>query len=192
MIPLNAAETHYVLNGVEYPRVSNILEEAGVIDTRFFKEYYATRGTFVHSACEYFDRDELGDYPGDIAPFVDGYIKFRKQVPMEIRWIELPVVNRVLKYGCRIDRVVNIGGRLGVLDLKCTKVKPSYVGQQTYAHKLAYNFAYAPQAQDRIKDRWALLLPGDGNYKLTPLTDENDLPAWIDSLRRFYDNANQR
>lgn len=187
MIPLNQDQTAYVLNGIEYPRVSTILEGAGVVNTRFFTEYHATRGTFVHEAAEYFDQDclDMNTVKGDILPFVEGYIKFRKEVPMDVIWVELPVVHRGLHYGARIDRIVNLGGRRGVLDIKCTKTKPNYVGQQTYAHKLAFNFSMALEDKDRIKDRWALLLPGDGKYKLVPLTDENDLPAWMDTLRRF-------
>lgn len=189
---LNQSKTAYVLEGQEFPRVTTILEEAGVINTGFFTEYHATRGTYVHEATEFYDRGtlDMNSVKGDIIPFVEGYIKFRKEVPMKMEWIEFPVVHRGLKYGTRLDRVVTLGGRKGVLDIKCTKVKPAYVGQQTMAHKLAYNFTVAMDPRDRIQDRFALLLPGDGKYQIKPLTDDNDLPAWIKTLRRFYDGKN--
>lgn len=184
MIHLDQEKNVYVCEGREFPRVSKILEVAGVIDTRWFKEFHALRGTYVHQATDWFDRGTLDEDSVDeeLRPYFEGYKKFIKEVQPEILGIEVPLVHRALGYGTTIDRILKISGRKAVLDIK-TGGLPKHVGQQTIAHKLAWNFSRIED--ERVIDRYALQLPGDGKYKIHVLKDGNDLTCWMDSLTKY-------
>lgn len=185
MIFLDAERGCYVSEGRDYPRFSKIMEAVGAVDKRWFSEFHAIRGTHVHTATELIDRDNLDEDSLDeqLIPYTDGYRKFLHDVRPEILYIELPLIHRALGYGTTLDRVLMIKGRLGVMDIKSCKQLPAWVGQQTQAHKMVWNFSQFNC--DRIQERYALQLPGDGSYRLHVLEDGNDLTKWMNNLNAY-------
>lgn len=104
----------------EYPHVTRILADAGLVDTTWFKEYDLARGSALHKAAEYLDQGDL-DWNSVGAPVMGrlrSYQKFLDEVRPEILSIEEHVVNEAFQYQGTLDRRVRINGTEGVLDLK--------------------------------------------------------------------------
>lgn len=157
----------------DYPRVSSILAGAGLIDTSFFPEGVAARGTAVHRACEYLDQGDLDEASVDpvIVPAVSAYRRFLAEVRPEILAIEEAVVNETYRYRGTLDRRVRINGREGILDLKGICEAPHHGPQLA-----AYAGCFA-----RPLGRWNLYINGE-HYKLIERTDREDWRIFLAAL----------
>jgi hypothetical protein len=149
----------------EFPHVTDILKDAGLIDTAYFTEEMRERGTEVHKAAEAFDAGAFDEIllPPDVRPRVQQYQRFIREAAPEILSIEETVYNRPLRYCGRLDRRVIIGTREGVLDIK----GPSRFPWQ--AIQLALYAACFP----RPLARWTLHL-SDDRYQLIEHKDRDD------------------
>ena len=59
-IEFDPALHKYVADGVEYPSVNKVLQDGGIVDTKWFKEGGAERGIRIHHICELADKDTGG------------------------------------------------------------------------------------------------------------------------------------
>ena len=102
------------------PRVTSILKDAGLVDTRWFTEYAREKGTQTHRAAQFIDRGGVNWATMDpgVFPRAVQYQRFLDEVNPMIHAIERPVVNVVMGYRGTLDRIVAINGRMGVLDIK--------------------------------------------------------------------------
>jgi hypothetical protein len=79
----------YTVNGAPVPSVSRVCD---VVDppSSFYRPEHATRGRYVHSACEYADRGVLKTETLDLAlvPYVEGWRAFRRDVDCYVRVTE--------------------------------------------------------------------------------------------------------
>ena len=116
----------YKLNG---KRISGISEVIGnVLNCQGEEEVeqtepniYQQKGTIVHKTLEYLDQGILGEYDQRIQPYVDAWIKFKKDYSPEIINCELQTYNENLWIAGTIDRVMRIKGILHVIDIKTGK-----------------------------------------------------------------------
>ena len=66
-------EHRFSVNGVVWPSITQVLREAGMIDDRWFDEYSATRGSYVHKICELHEKGILD--PKSVDDDLKGYFK---------------------------------------------------------------------------------------------------------------------
>ena len=99
--------THtYKISGKVVPSVTQVLNRAGLVDDSFYTADGAQRGTFVHEACELFDKNLL-DFDR-LDPALEGYVEawqsFRKLMPVKFDVIEEPFWSEEHGFGGTIDR----------------------------------------------------------------------------------------
>lgn len=154
-----------VTNSRNYPHVTAILAQAGLVEKGWFKDYDLSRGSALHKAAQYLDEGTLDweSVDGVILGRLAAYQRFKDEVQPVILAIEEPVVNEDYRYCGTLDRRLVIGGREGVLDIK----GPSRAAWQALQVCLyAYTFP-------RPMARWTLHL-SDEEYRLIEHKDRND------------------
>lgn len=104
----------------------------------------------------------------EIAPAVDGFVKFLSEVKPEYVSGEIPYFHPTLKYCGTPDTVMKIGGRLSVIDYK-PKQKNKRTIAQTALYYLLLNANKIP-----VRDRYELRLY-DGIYRLQKHEDTGDM-----------------
>ena len=146
--------------------VTQVLTLRGRIEQQWFTPESAARGTAVHELTEVYDMDtKLAGFtcPEKLRGYLDAYAAFVKTMRPIYHATEVKVTNALLGLGGRIDRVVDLFGDPGVLDIK-TSVPALWHGQQLAAYNVL-----RPTGS-----RWGLYLRANGTYKLKDYTDPID------------------
>lgn len=148
-----------------WPRVTAVLKGAGLVDTAWFTTEMAERGTAVHLACQYLDEGDLDEasLDPDVLCRVKSYKKFKKEMDPRIHAIEQRVEHKELRYRGTLDRIVEMGGYAGILDIKGPGRAP-WQGVQCEAYR---------RCVDWTPKRWTLHLADDG-YNLVEHTAKDD------------------
>jgi len=161
-------------------RVTEILQRAGLINTDHFSEYHRDRGTGVHRACHFWDEGDLDDSSlvPEIRVRLDHYRRFLDELHPTIIAAEREVEHSILGYRGRLDRIAEINGRVGVLDLKGVS-EAAWHGVQVSAYMAAYN-SNLNTAKPAVA-RWNLYLHDD-HYRLIERTDRQDFGVFCAAL----------
>lgn len=177
-------ETHiYRLDGSVIPGFSQVAEVMGITDYSGVREDYLELarvfGDALHYAAKLLD-EEILDENTLSAPLIsclDQYRKFLKDYSVKIlkRYIERPIYSYRYRYGITPDRICTINDKLSVLEIKTTTALPPGVKLQTAAQKIAAEEYFGL----RIKKRFCVLLPLEGNYKPYVFTNDNDYNSWL-------------
>ena len=131
---LDPIQHRYWVGTRELVSVTQILREAGVLDTTWYTDPARDRGTAVHRAAEALDRDGVpDDGPSNIAPYVSAYRQFLQDARPVWHGIEAPVMDRCLGYAGTIDRWGTVQGDPVVVELK-TGTIPSWAPLQLVAY----------------------------------------------------------
>jgi len=145
------------------PRVTEVLKNAGLIDTRWFSDEVRDRGTVVHAACQYLDEGTLDESTLDpkIAGYVEGYkrwIQWRQATGQrEWDWIEAPRQDPQGRYRGTPDRILTVRPRW-VWDIKTGCHFPWHALQTAaYVNMLPNPYSYR---------RAGLYLKADGHYQV--------------------------
>ena len=107
-------DTHtYTVDGEEFPSVSEISRFASREIYGDVMQYNldnaCSRGSAVHKATEILDKYSKCECDEDIVPYVQAYIKFRKDFGIgDYFAIEKAIANEELKYAGTIDRIYRI------------------------------------------------------------------------------------
>lgn len=182
---MNDQDQTYLIDGIDYARVTNVLKEVGIIDARWFDEYAAIRGTFVHEATALFDRSDLDIK--SVAPAISGYVKawirFRMDNPdIKILDVEARVISKKFRVAGRLDVLAEKSGKLMIIDKKAvTTLNPS-VEIQTAAYEAIYREMMGIKGEILRK---AVQLMPDGTYKARNLNDKNDLAIWMSAVNLY-------
>lgn len=157
----------------EWPHTTDILREAGLVDVQWFTADMAERGTAVHLACQHLDEGRLDEatLADNVRLRLAAYRKFLREVNPRIVAIEQRVQHEALRYCGTLDRIVEIGGYGGVLDLK-GPAKAAWQGVQCEAYR---------RCVDWTPKRWTLHLADDG-YTLVEHKDRADWGAFCAAL----------
>jgi len=187
-------ETHeYFLNGSKLPGVTSILQDTGIIDLSGipYARLEAARefGIAVHSACELYDLDDLNEKELDhnLRPYLDAWIKFKTDTGFELIEIEKPVYSVRYRFAGTPDRIGAFDG-LTLVDIKSTAALSPATALQTAGYEIAHNEFSA----DKIKKRMTVLLTANGEYKLEPHKDKNDINVFLAALSVFNWRNNHR
>ena len=165
---------HHMVDGTRWPGVTEVI---GSLDLQgsMPADFYLDRGTAVHLATELLDLGTLDEStvdPEHVLPRLNAYRKFLEDVEPTIVTIEELVKNERWKFCGRIDRVLRIRGRLGVLDIKC--------GAPEKWHRLQ-TMGYRLCCRKRMA-RWALYLKADETYRLIEHDNPSDEGAFLGVL----------
>jgi len=116
------SEAHeYYFEGRRVPCVSDILQDAGYVDKRFFKPSDADRGKKIHTITQYYDEGDLDE--SSVDPVFEGYLeaykKFRHDYKDRLRivGIEELLYNPQYDYAGTADRLIYIDKESGLIDL---------------------------------------------------------------------------
>lgn len=177
------ADHSYWLGKTRLIGVSEAIQDAGLKDfSRIVPdvlEHARQRGTAVHSACHFFDQNDLDwDSVSDkIKPYVLAWEKFSKDIPLEWSDVEKPLFHATHGLAGTPDRVTEKTERR-IIDIKTYK-PDTVTGVQLAAYSL---LRFGPQPAYDAPKRWAVWLKEDGKYSLTEYTDRGDERIFLSCL----------
>ena len=154
---------------MSFPRVTQILVDAGLVDAQWFTDYARERGSALHQATALLDENDLAVESVDpaIAPRLAQYRRFLAEVKPRIIAIEEEVTHPTYNYIGHLDRRVEIGGVTGILD-----IKGPYPAPATQIQLAGYAMCFPGSLA-----RWSLHLSDDA-YKLIRHSDRKDFDVW--------------
>jgi len=142
------------------PRVTEVLKDAGIVDTRWFTQAVRDRGTAVHAACHYHDEGDLDEASVDpvIAPYLEAYCKFQADHgAVQWEWIECPQQDPLGRYRGTPDRILQARPRQ-LWDIKSGCHFPWHAIQTAaYVNMLPDPYSYR---------RFGLYLKKDATYQV--------------------------
>lgn len=178
------AETHtYYVNGEVKRSVTQIMHDAGIVDTTWFTEFGRWRGSAVHKATHYFDDGDIDRRTLDpiVKPFVADWTNFREKTKFTPTMIEKPYYDPVYDYCGTPDRrgyFFEAGNSNGGNILVDLKTYPS--GQPPWWTRLqlaAYGRLVDPRM---IFHRYAVVLTGKG-----PVVKDYPPEEYMEDLNDF-------
>ena len=182
MITLNQEGTAYLKDGLEFSRVTDILKSCGIIDPRWFDEFAALRGTYVHKATHLFDQGILNFKTLDpqLLGYVNAWASFRKDHP-QLKFLagEMTVYSERLRSAGTLDVLAESPGCLEIIDKKAATTLNPAVEIQTAAYMTMYR---EMTAHKKVIKRRAVQLFPDGTYKSRILADVNDVSIWLSAV----------
>ena len=163
-------------------RVTALLAEAGLIDRTWFSEEGATRGTYVHQACHYYDMGWLDEEVLDpaLVPYLQGWVKFLNDTGVKIIRSEERIDNERLGVTGQPDRIIewpSVG--FAVVD-----IKSGSLSDWTAIQLAAYKLLLLQDGWDTAKPlkRFSVNLPGDDTYKVKEYKDRADEGIFLAAL----------
>ena len=156
----------YIINDIWYPRVTSIINiKAKPALYRYYaslpsyeageaiKQKSADEGTIMH---EVIQAIMIGDSPtltDDVRPAAEAFIKINEQMKISVarEHIEKKIINFDERYSGTVDAIAEIGGKIGVLDIKTSQaIYRDYCLQTSaYMEPLRYEIP-------EISTRWIL------------------------------------
>ena len=178
------ADHSYHLGDNRLIGVSEAIQAAGLKDFSRIApdvlEHARQRGTAVHAACHFLDEGDLdwATVSTEIEPYARAWERFKADTGVQIIEIEKPRYHATIGLAGTPDRVVILGGKKGIIDLKT--YKPDVV---TGVQLAAYSYLeFGPQPTWDEPKRFGLWLKDDGKYSLTEYTDRGDEAAFMSCL----------
>ncbi|RJO61083.1 MAG: hypothetical protein C4542_07295 [Dehalococcoidia bacterium] len=158
----------YWLGDDKLPGVTSILKAAGLLEFPHSNGSAMLKGTYIHRATELYDRDDLDadSLDAEIKPYLEGWMKFRKDSGFVPELIEAPMFHPHLFYAGTIDRYGVLNGKKVLLDIKSGSPHPAYKVQVAggYEGLLIGNGHH-------IDKFYSLYLKNTGGYSLQEITD---------------------
>lgn len=165
MLTFNEQLHEYRYDGVKIPSVTQIISDVGLSNfdgvNKRMMEIAQERGSFVHLACELFDKGELDESTVDpeLVGYVDGWMTFCRD--FKPRWLAIEKrIYSKLGYAGTLDRLARIGRKNILIEIK--------TGAKSKAHEVQLG-AYS--LEEKCSGVWTLYLPGNGKYKI----EENNM-----------------
>jgi hypothetical protein len=162
-------QTHtYSVNGDVLPSVTQVLKHAGLVSYAQIPQGVLAkashRGRWVHAKCQAIDDGlDLPGMPEGYQPWVDAYLRFRRETGFILELNEFRSYHRKLLYAGTMDRTCILplmGQSRWLIDFK------TGIYLDGHRYQLA---AYAALLREpRLYKRAILQLCGDGSYKLHP------------------------
>lgn len=156
----------YTLGDVEIPSVTQLMSKFEIVDTKWYDLQASIRGRHVHTATEYYDEGDLDIQSLDpiVKPFVDAYIKFRKELKLEYLLSEKQMVDHVNLFAGTLDRLAIINGKIALIDIKSGSM-PKWVAIQLEGYR---RLLKAMGLQTPV-EFYALVLRKDGTYRFNKI-----------------------
>lgn len=184
------ADAHaYFLGERRLPSVTQVLADVGVADfsSPHFTDAVKERGSVIHKTIaldveEALDDESVSD---ELWPYLRGWRAFVAESGAVVEFWERPVCDPELGFAGTLDGIVVLPQtgvtRRTVLDVKRT-LYPS-AGPQVAAYTRCARALYEKPV---LFNRAALVLPGDGSYRLVPMLEATDEHIFLAALRLFH------
>ncbi len=179
-------ETHeYFLGDRRLISVTQSMDAVGLTDFSRVPpdvlEHARQRGTAVHQATHFLDEGDLdwATVSPEIEPYVRAWELFKADTGVTLLEIERPRYHATLGFAGTPDRVVVLGGKRGIIDLK------TYAPDENTGVQLSgYSFLeFGPQPAYDEPKRWGLWLKDDGKYSLSkPYENRGDEAVFLGAL----------
>lgn len=166
----------YTLDGEELPSVSELCrflsrEIYGDL-AQWRLDNAAERGAAVHKACEVLDKYGQVDVQDGILPYLQAYLKFRREHAVDWQKVEYATHHPSRRYAGTIDRYGLVDGMPALVDIKTSYTihKPLCAAQLNLYRTML-------EAEERpVGQLYILHLKKDGGYKLQPFERDDALP----------------
>ena len=164
--------------------VTELLKDEGFIDTQWFTEYYATRGTYVHKACELLDHDDLEEAELDpvLIPYVSAWQRFKDESKFQIIEMETRLISETYQFTGKPDRIGLLNGCPAIVDMKSGAVQ-RWTALQLAGYEILKGSPHK---------RFGVQLKDDGSYKLTEFKDRSDRGVFLAALSCYQWKNNGR
>ena len=182
--------THtYRLDGSEIPSVSQIVDEAGCWgDKSFFKSKEpAIKGTRIHRCLELYDKQTL-DWNivkgSNYQPYIDAWsaFLFDHQAKIVLNEDKHHMTMEGVTFAGTIDRILEIDGKVHVVDIKTGKSYPKPYGVQTTAYGCLAEDLLGYEVESvfclHFKERRGKL-----EYEVKEKDRAKWMPVWIQALK---------
>lgn len=181
MLTFNEEKHEYRWNGNVVPSVTQILSpmmDFSMVNPEILRRAQLL-GTYVHRTTELYDKDDLDidALPDEIKPYLNAWIKFKKECAFEPETIESKLYHKHLVFSGTSDRTGLVRGRRSVIDIKKMLSLGPVIGMQLAAYQALHSLE-----GEKIVDRYALGLRPDGTYRMVPYADPSDYPAFLSLL----------
>lgn len=133
-----ATHTYHDAAGVQLPNITSMLEQCGLVDTRWYTDEARRRGTIVHNLTRDYDlgaigRDEVSKVDSPVNSvylgWLQGYIDAMDIIRPEWEEIEQVRAHAVHRFAGRPDRVGRVYGALAVVEIKSGAPEPAHAVQ---------------------------------------------------------------
>jgi hypothetical protein len=180
MITFDPITHTYIVKGVKYPSVTEIIGDMGLYgDVSYFTEYSRERGNFVHWIIEWYLEGTLDEATIDpeLLPYFHAWQRFEADTHYESEVCEKVIASDSLRFAGTIDHIGYLNGHFCIIDVKTGVMAPATAIQLAGYEVLA--------KQPGIK-RFALQLTGEGKYKLTEFKDRQDAQIFKAALAIYW------
>jgi len=160
MVEFDSKLHKYTEDGKDYPSVTQILKDCGLIDVSWYTEDSALKGTYIHDVLREIDEGALPlmlDISEDIAGYIDAYLRFKKENDYRIEAIEKPLINKTLELAGTPDRIATLNRKACIIDIK-TGGKERWHGVQLSGYLMLIDSG--------DYELFGLYLSKDGKYRL--------------------------
>lgn len=161
--------------GEVLPGITTLLKQTGHIDTTWYDDDAAERGTWVHARTADYDLGLISRPEGIThgwKPYLLAHVAAVQAVRPEMLHVEEMSSHPTHRYCSRIDRVVKVAGVRGVWEIK-TGGKAPWHRLQTALEAILDSAASGVPPQHLR--RWACYLQFTGKYKVERHDDPRDL-----------------
>lgn len=114
-------KTHtYTLDGTVIKSVTQLLQDVGLMSSKFYTVEGADKGKRRHLVTELYDKEVL-DWESvmeEDLPYLQGWIDFKKDYNVKIQAIEQRMYHPLLGYAGTIDRLAEVNNIPTVIDIK--------------------------------------------------------------------------
>lgn len=166
------AEQHQYLSietGEVFPHITQMLEDCGLVDSRWYTDAARTRGSCVHRLTSDYDlgsivREDLPQVNSIYKGWLAAHVWITDKVKPRWLHVEEPRVHPQFRYGGRPDRVSHVYGALAVVEIKSGEPEDGHAIQLALQAILV-----APELKLPAETipRYALYLKGTGKGTLT-------------------------
>ena len=181
MVEFNEEEHIYKENGHIYPSVTQILKRVGIIDTRWYSEASAQRGTNIHEIINRIG-DKLDpliflDIDSEYTGYISAYARFLEDNNLVIIESENPKINFDYEYAGKPDIIGRLNNKKCIIDVK-TGSQERWHGIQLTAYKLLL-------PKNNIQALYGLYLQKDEKYRLVEYLDKDYRDIWFSALTLY-------
>lgn len=176
----------YTLNGRPLISVTQVLKMAGFYRNlekvpQHVLDVANARGTDAHLATELYDNRKLDitTVRADVMPYLNSWIAFLRHTNAQVLHAEVRGYSKKWGFAFTLDRLLWMGGKLWLIDLKCTfEISPA-----TAIQTGGYKIGVEEYLGIKVERRGCVQLQNDGSLaKLEPYEDKNDEAIFLQAL----------